>query len=620
MKKNPFPRVLFFIFLTAAPSSAFGTHEKILAYGPGFLSVNRNTGFEVYDNGSGKWVSKNTGLPVKIVYPFSGSGIRKITSVNISPFRSSDLSLTTVNSLYLSGNKGEEWEKISLSSPVRTIHYLTASAVGGGNGDNILLGTSFSGLFESTDRGRTWKSLGSSMQVFSRGAGFFEDISAVAYGSGKNYLYMATGFSRKLYSLTASGEWLELDLHPGLYGTEITSLVYSRERRELEVYSGGKKFILDTEYMEWRKNPETLPFKETEPDLEAEKRRAAASGKTGIYIPPWASTASRIDIHLDFIEANGMNSIVIDFKDDNGIITYNTELEFPRKIGAVNSIIDIRDLIARVRSRNIYIIARLVVFKDEKLYSYDSGKYAVRDRNSRTPWGHFVPVDEGTAEQREFWVDPFSADVWDYNISVAEELERLGVDEIQFDYIRFPTDGNTSEIEYSHRQSGMLRSEALESFLQKARQALTIPVSTDLYGFNSWYKKGNWNGQQIDMIADYVDVICPMFYPSHFPRDFMPSLPYLEKAEAIYREGTARTRAIASGRSIVRPFVQAFLIGNERNFERQVYTRYLKLQLEGLFASQGCGFTLWNASGNYYMVDSSMKAEVHRGAAHQAQR
>ncbi len=114
------------------------------------------------------------------------------------------------------------------------------------------------------------------------------------------------------------------------------------------------------------------------------------------------------------------------------------------------------------------------------------------------------------------------------------------------------------------------------------------------------------------MFADYVDVICPMLYPSHFPAAFLSPTPFLQRAEQIYREGSSRAREIAAGRSIIRPFVQAFLIGNERNFEHPVYTQYLNVQLTGLFDAGAGGFTLWNASGNYYMVSNTMPANISR--------
>jgi hypothetical protein len=113
---------------------------------------------------------------------------------------------------------------------------------------------------------------------------------------------------------------------------------------------------------------------------------------------------------------------------------------------------------------------------------------------------------------------------------------------------------------------------------------------------------GNWIGQSIEMISHYADAICPMFYPSHFPRTFMEKEPYLERARKLYTEGSNRAAILVEGRSVIRPYIQAFLIGGELKFEEPTYTDYLLKQIKGTKASAASGFTLWNNSNSYYMV------------------
>ena len=148
----------------------------------------------------------------------------------------------------------------------------------------------------------------------------------------------------------------------------------------------------------------------------------------------------------------------------------------------------------------------------------------------------------------------------------------------------------------------MTKIDALESFMRIAREKIFIPISTDLYGFNSWYRMGNWIGQNIEMLADYVDVISPMYYPSHFPASFLSDMEYLERAKYIYSEGTRRAGIITKNRALIRPYVQAFLIGEELNMEYEEYTRYLEVQIEGVNEAGGSGYTMWNNSNRYYMV------------------
>jgi hypothetical protein len=148
----------------------------------------------------------------------------------------------------------------------------------------------------------------------------------------------------------------------------------------------------------------------------------------------------------------------------------------------------------------------------------------------------------------------------------------------------------------------MEKLEALESFLAKARESLTMPISTDVYGYCGWARISNWVAQNIEMFSRYVDVVQPMFYPSHFPRDFLGSMDYLPRAKYIYQEGTKRAAYMAEGRSIIRPYVQAFRIGGELAFDQNVYSTYLVNQVQGSLQGAGSGFTLWNASNDYYMV------------------
>jgi hypothetical protein len=313
--------------------------------------------------------------------------------------------------------------------------------------------------------------------------------------------------------------------------------------------------------------------------------------------------------YLDLLAQHGMDSIVIDFKTDDGRLTYDSALPLARTIGAAPGPIKLDQLIADAHAAGIYVIARLVVFKDPFLYDWDSHRLAIWDAEQAGPWRHLVPAgdDSGDKVQREYWVDPFSLEVWQYNVAVAEELAARGVDEIQFDYVRFPSDGPTERATYRYRRPGQRRMDAIESFLALARERLEVPISTDLFGFNSWYRAGNFIGQDIGVVSEYADVISPMFYPSHFPNHFLDDRSYNERAYAIYEAGVRRAQRMVQGRAHIRPYVQAFLIGRELRMEEDEYSRYLTRQLDGNRAAAGSGFTLWNASNRYYMVTEPLQ-------------
>jgi hypothetical protein len=341
-------------------------------------------------------------------------------------------------------------------------------------------------------------------------------------------------------------------------------------------------------------------------DLEKAARMAQASNKYGIYVRSDYASGQRLENHLRFMKQNGLNSMVVDFKDDLGFITYDTQVPLAHEIKAVQRRFNIQTLIKKAKENDIYLIGRVVVFKDSRMYQYNNHQYAVWDQSAAGPWRYLVAektADGGrTYVQREHWVDPFAPGVWEYNLAIATELEALGVDEIQFDYIRFPTDGDLSRCFYRYQPDGAQRVDALEGFLALARAKLQVPISTDLYGFHCWYQWEGLTGQNIRALAHHVDVICPMYYPSHFPASFYPG-DYLERAAFIYEEGSFRADALTGGESIIRPYIQAFLLtGHELRMTAPVYTEYLLKQVTGTLTSPAIGFTLWNNSNRYYMV------------------
>jgi hypothetical protein len=189
--------------------------------------------------------------------------------------------------------------------------------------------------------------------------------------------------------------------------------------------------------------------------------------------------------------------------------------------------------------------------------------------------------------------------VWEYNIAIAKEIIARGFDEIQFDYIRFPTDGvNLENAQYRWRDAGMDMESALMSFLSYARKQIKAPISIDIYGANGWFRSGVRTGQDVELLSRYVDVICPMFYPSHFEQDFMAFEPAIQRPYRIYKIGTLRNSFIAKKKTVIRPYLQAFFL-NVR-YDRLYYNpTYVSLQVDGIRDSSNEGLTFWNNSGRY---------------------
>lgn len=550
-----------------------------------------------------------------MVYPFDGSGVKMLTSLTFDANNPDRILVSSPREIFLSENGGSSWEKVPLRSPYKYSNYITSLALNPLDSESIVVGTSFSGIYETTDHGRSWTRISDVIPELYRGAGFYEEITAVALSPyDENVLYYLCGPTGELYYSDSSRKtWINVDLP------------FGKEEQALSMHfksSGDSQYLLQihTDKAVWVYNSERNwwwkrvghDLADYRPDAEKQIRLDKAADKYGIYVSSWQAANEYLDNHLQFVLDHGMNSIIVDMKDDDGFLTYNSTFAPAHETGAVTPRFKIEELLEKAHAKGIYVIARVPVFKDSVLYKYNDGQYALKDKTTGGTWGNkFKNENSETGEitwtQREYWVDPYSEYVWNYNIGIATELQKLGIDEIQFDYIRFPTDGDLSKIQYSFARPGMLKIEALESFLVLARESIDIPVSTDLYGFNCWYRMGNWNGQNIEMISHYVDVISPMYYPSHFPNGFLSEMSYLDRAEEIYREGSRRSSLIAGERSIIRPYIQAFLYGPELEMEEEEFTSYLNRQVIGTEASNASGFSLWNASNRYYMVNESFK-------------
>ena len=598
--------------------------DKIIPLRNGILyGLSDKNGFLIsFDRGK-TWERRNKGLPEKEIYPFKNLQIRQFTAFGIDPLNEQRVVLTTRSRIYLTENYGLSWKEIPAGKPLRTSSFFTAAALSSDNKNAILVGTSFNGFFETTDRGITWTDPSLDLKFLYKGSGFYEEISGISYMPGNpEIIYFACRFNAKIYKLNrVNGEISAISV-PGnkvlsdIAVTKVKSinpdkwvLKVDLKRDSLYYLPGSKEWITGSK-------PDKKETVESKTAIMRDERKRLASDKYGIYISSHRASGKYLDNHINFLKQHGLNSFVIDCKDDYGWLTYNSKLKIPNRIHAVKKWFNLDTLLKKAHKNGLYVIARIVVFKDQQLFNYNNYKYAVWDSISGEPWRNIKEyTDSETGEtklyQKEYWVDPFSEFVWRYNVAIAKELQERGVDEIQFDYIRFPSDGNLSKIQYRFQKQGMTKIDAIESFLKIARSAIHIPISTDLYGFNAWYRMGNWIGQSIEMVSQYADVICPMFYPSHFPSDFLSDKNYLERAYNIYEEGTRRAKIIIKDKALIRPFVQAFLIGSELNMTTEEYSNYLTSQINGAMKASASGFTLWNASNKYYMVTMPLQPIIN---------
>ena len=304
------------------------------------------------------------------------------------------------------------------------------------------------------------------------------------------------------------------------------------------------------------------------------------------------------DPALDVIEKSKLNALVIDIKGDRGLIPYPSKLPLAAKAGALKlqTIPDLKALVTTLKAKNLYLIARIVTFKDD-LLATARPEWAIRNA------GKAIWKDrEGLA-----WIDPYRKEAWDYSLGVAEEAAAAGFDEVQFDYIRFPDAGGLVFAQATDEES---RVAAITDFLREARRRLApynVFIAMDAFGYVCWNQNDTGIGQRIEDLAKAVDIISPMLYPSGFQFG-IPGYrnPVQNPYEIVYKSLEECKRRTAGSPARYRPWLQAF---TDYAFSRQYFgADEIGKQTKASRDAGTDGWMLWNPRNVYTTND--IKAEA----------
>ena len=318
----------------------------------------------------------------------------------------------------------------------------------------------------------------------------------------------------------------------------------------------------------------------------------------GVYVT--ASMASSFDRYaklISSVKAKGANAVVLDLKGSTGSLAFLPETAPLRAEAPVKKLYDLDKLAAATHEQGLYLIARMPVFEDPD--------YAAKHPESalKRAGGKLWQDAKGL-----YWLDPASEAVWKYHADVAKEAYDRGCDEIQFDYIRFATDGKTSQIVYPYYdgKEGM-RSVIGELFayFDKTLRSEGIPISVDVFGFTTWHQTDLGIGQwYADALADF-DAVSPMVYPSHYPSGTLgfknpADHPYEIVSDSLKKGGevSAQIQAGTAGAKAgaQRPWLQAFNLG-------AVYTpAMVSAEIKAARDEGAKGFLLWNAGNDYSSI------------------
>ncbi|HBF36947.1 MAG TPA: GTP-binding protein, partial [Firmicutes bacterium] len=298
----------------------------------------------------------------------------------------------------------------------------------------------------------------------------------------------------------------------------------------------------------------------------------------GVYVTSWIAGTKAFDQVVDFIHKTEVNSMVIDVKDDTGMVSYASKVPLVKSIGSSYKKYDPQKIMTVLKQNQIYPIARIVVFKDPYLAKHRPD-LAVKNLTGDL-WHDYRGLS---------WVDPYNKEVWDYNISIAKEAVDYGFREIQFDYVRFTSDGNIRDCRYPEAD-GRVKSDVIRDFLKYAYQELKpmgVKVSADVFGLTCSAKDDMGIGQVMGKVAEGVDVICPMVYPSHYYRgEYQIADPDSEPYETVFRSLTDAKQKIANvpHKVVIRAWLQDFSLRNHYGREQ------LQAQIR---AVENAGFKEW---------------------------
>ena len=301
----------------------------------------------------------------------------------------------------------------------------------------------------------------------------------------------------------------------------------------------------------------------------------------GVHVTaPWASTPGNLD---GVLATPGLNLIEIDVKDENGEVS-GLEARTPalaRRYGAERDYYDLAHVVRLAHDRHIWVVARIVSFKDPIVAEHDKA-LAIHDASGAI-WhdGGGVP-----------WLNQYNPKAWAYLISLGKAAARAGVDEVQYDYVRFPSEGDLSSMRWPHKKAEP-KNATIPRFLAAARSALQpfdVKLGVDLFGLAAAHELGI--GQDVSLIAKHVDVISPMLYPNHFTSGELGVGDPNGSPNTIVAlsMGTFRGQLINSPKVKIRPWLQDF--GGYQ-------TPQVKAQISAAMGQGAIGWMLWNASVVY---------------------
>jgi hypothetical protein len=300
-----------------------------------------------------------------------------------------------------------------------------------------------------------------------------------------------------------------------------------------------------------------------------------------IYLNPWFVDSRKERDLLDLIDRTELNAIVVDVKESG--IYVDTNVPLFRESGGVNtSLYDVDALLQAMHDRGIYSIARLVTFRDDYI-PRQRPDLAVLDEVTGKPWESYDGLP---------WLNPLKQELWEANADFAVELARRGFDEIQFDYVRFPSDGDLSRMDFGMPIDNEAKTDLIADFLGYCRERISptgAMTAADVFGYTMLHDDIGI-GQDARKMARSADYLCPMVYPSHYPDGSVnvPGQPNDFPYETIFISLELGSSRVPPHQ--LRPWIQDFSLEGMRNYG----PADIRAQMKACYDGGASGWMLWS--------------------------
>lgn len=312
-----------------------------------------------------------------------------------------------------------------------------------------------------------------------------------------------------------------------------------------------------------------------------------------IYMTGWvAGTPSLREPLLKLIDETELNAVVIDIKDYSGKLSYVPYGEELSSFGSGEPRIrELRELIADLHERGIYVIGRISAFQDAYMVGRRPDLAVRRASATSTIWKDHKGIS---------WIDAGAREMWDYLALIGREAWNDGFDELNFDYVRFPSDGNMRDIWYPWSE-GSSKPEVMRGFFEylssKLASTTGAVLSVDLFGMTTTNSDDLNIGQVLESALPYFDYVAPMVYPSHYPAGWNgmknPAARPYEVIKYSMDKAVARAALASTSPMKLRPWLQDFNLG-------ATYTPdMVRAQIKATYDSGLDSWMLWNASNRY---------------------